>query len=385
MLQQQTVRSIQDVIKPRIPSPRASNAQSTQIVNPRSRSSRNVFSLKREPAQEQLAKADVNWNRLAYVQIVKSHQDVCSAVMLFGELVRTKSPGQRVLLVPESWFLDQKKGEEEQDPRIFTTRRLLRKAARKFRVTLVPMGMAKPGMKGTTGQVVGDQGANERTESDASAYSIINAFSLIDYDRTILLPSPGLFINASPMDAHLAFAEPDSSLTALAPVDKDADLLRTPLLIKPSRQEYSRLSAILKDAAKNLDDAALLKAAFGDAPIQSSLELASAAEHDAPFLSITTDSLTQYLPETKSTSAEIVTVQFNATSFMKEASLIRLYDSALPGPEFDVPYNIRAAVRPKNEGARRVWERTYENFRARRQDVCGLDLDPWHEGKQELK
>lgn len=337
--------------------------------------------------QAQLAKADVNWNRLAYVQIVKRHQDVCSAIMLFGELVRTKSPGQRVLLVPESWFLEKKEDGTEQDPRVFTTRRLLRKAARKFRVTLAPMGTAKPGLQGTVvDSDCSKSGTDHLVDSDASAYSILNAFSLIDYDRVILLQAPGVFINASPMDARLAFAEPSSALTILAPVEDDADVPHSPLLIKPSRSEYARISGILKDSAEVLDDVSLLKAAFGVITSQSSLNLAFVSEDDSnPFLFVTTDSLTHYLPEAKSTDAEIVTAQFNATTFMQEASFIRLYDVALPGPEFDVPYNVRASVRPKNEGARRVWERTYENFRARRQDVCGLDLDPWNEAKQELR
>jgi hypothetical protein len=91
---------------------------------------------------------DVNWNRLAYAQVVKTHEEVCSAVMLFGDLYRTKSPAHRVLLFPKHWATDKSESAEGEDAAIFTTRRLLRKAARKFRVVLVPMGTTKPELDG---------------------------------------------------------------------------------------------------------------------------------------------------------------------------------------------------------------------------------------------
>lgn len=91
---------------------------------------------------------DVNWNRLAYAQMVRSHEELCSAVMVFGELYRTRSPAHRVLLFPRSWAIDKAAPGEEEEPEVYTTRRLLRKAARKFRVVLVPMGPLNANMDG---------------------------------------------------------------------------------------------------------------------------------------------------------------------------------------------------------------------------------------------
>jgi hypothetical protein len=68
---------------------------------------------------------------------------------------------------------------------------------------------------------------------------------------------------------------------------------------------------------------------------------------------------------------------FNATIFEKMTTYVRLSDPELPGPEYDVPYYERVALRPSNEEARGAWERLYEKFRQRRMEVCGLDLETW--------
>jgi hypothetical protein len=68
---------------------------------------------------------------------------------------------------------------------------------------------------------------------------------------------------------------------------------------------------------------------------------------------------------------------FNATLFEGMTTYVRLSDPEFPGPEYDVPYSERVALRPKNEEARGAWERLYEKFRQRRMDVCGLDLETW--------
>jgi hypothetical protein len=286
--------------------------------------------------------------------------------MLFGDLAQGKSPGQRILLVPKSWFMG---SEDTQDHRMSTTRRLLRKAVRKFRVTLVPMGEVDQKTKGR--------------------YTAASVFGLTDFDRIVLLKAPALLINAAPMDAALAFAHPDASVTTLTMEGSDTERLDAPLLIRPSKVEYDRLSNMLEQFEESMDDKTLMKAAFSDLLTLDSLDYFNDTEpQHLTLMASTTDSLTQYQPSASSaeSDATIVTNSFNATTFMREASFVRLWDAALPGPEYDVPYNVRAAARPKHDGARRVWEKVYDSFRGRRQDICGLDLEPWTEpGKSELK
>jgi hypothetical protein len=66
---------------------------------------------------------------------------------------------------------------------------------------------------------------------------------------------------------------------------------------------------------------------------------------------------------------------FNATAFEETTTFVRFSDPDRPGPEFDVPYLRRMELRPENEEAGAVWEGLYEQFRQRRMEVCGLDLD----------
>lgn len=68
---------------------------------------------------------------------------------------------------------------------------------------------------------------------------------------------------------------------------------------------------------------------------------------------------------------------FNATSFEEATTYVRLSDPELPGPEYDVPFFERTAIRPENLEARAAWEKMYERFRQRRMEVCGLDLEYW--------
>lgn len=71
------------------------------------------------------------------MQLVKEHVEVCSAMMLFGDLYRLRSPAKRILLFPHAWLEDATG--EVVDPYLGTSRRLLRMAARRYGVVLIPM------------------------------------------------------------------------------------------------------------------------------------------------------------------------------------------------------------------------------------------------------
>lgn len=352
VLQQQTVRSLQDSISPRLPSPDANVAQSShQILDPASKSSRNVFHPKDGSKHRELTvkttAVQVNWSRLAYLSIVKSHEELCGAVMLFADLVRSKSPAQRVLLFPQHWALESTTSSDgnEEDPHLYTTKRLLKKAARRYRVVLVPMAPVQPNM---------DKNA-------VGSYSLTPAFSLRDYDKLVLLPHSGLVLNSMPLDTSLAFSQPDTAVSALA---ESTDLLEGPLLIQPAKADYVAMMARLRSSAEHITDTDLLSSASPSIP-------ALPRPDDISQLLASTSSLCAY-PANPGPASE-----FNATHFLHHTAFVRLSDQGLPGPEFDVPYATRAEARPRNDGARKVWERMYEKFRAGRQDICGLELEPW--------
>jgi hypothetical protein len=88
----------------------------------------------------------LDWNKLAYVQMVRDHVELCSAVMLLGDFSRLKSPAKRILLFPKAWLkeIDQ----EVWDPQLVTTQRLLRTAVRRYGIVLMPVGPIVDGADG---------------------------------------------------------------------------------------------------------------------------------------------------------------------------------------------------------------------------------------------
>lgn len=79
------------------------------------------------------------WTKVAYVQLLREHVHVCNAVMAFAELNRQESLAQRLLLYPKEWHNHQP-GQEGSDSHVETSLRLLKMAARRYKVELQPVG-----------------------------------------------------------------------------------------------------------------------------------------------------------------------------------------------------------------------------------------------------
>lgn len=196
-----------------------------------------------------------------------------------------------------------------------------------------------------------------RIDSLPSSYSLASLFSLVDYERIIHLSSPGLLLDASPLDSLLAFSESEP-VAALPANAERKELLTSLLLIHPSAENYSRLRELR--STQPMTDLDLFRKSF---PVPDSL------------LSSWSMSLGNLFYE--STSLRNSIEGFNSTIFTEATAYVRLSDPELPGPEYDVPYYDRVRIRPKNEEARFVWEKLYETFRQRRMEICGLDLETW--------
>jgi hypothetical protein len=145
ILQQQTLHSLHAAIGPQLPLPRHKPDHNILTpVNPRSRLSRPFGKLK---DQLYLNSETYDWEKLAHAQLVRGHDDVCHALILFHELYRLRSPVPKLLLFPQVWV----KGrglDEPADPELETSLRLLRKASRMYRVILVPVGPVSKGANG---------------------------------------------------------------------------------------------------------------------------------------------------------------------------------------------------------------------------------------------
>lgn len=143
VLQQQTVRNLQAVIKP--PPPPPSRTLSLSASASASAVAR-VFgdppgSPGRVAYKEYLTESRPKdgWRKVAYVQLVTEHLQVCSAVMLFAELARQKSKAERVLLYPKGWDKGEDRVQEPMNPYHETSKRLLKAASGRYGVVLKAM------------------------------------------------------------------------------------------------------------------------------------------------------------------------------------------------------------------------------------------------------
>lgn len=289
------------------------------------------------------AGSSVNWKRLAHVQLARTHHDVCNSIMVFGELHRMKSPARKVLLFPKSWAAEKEAGKGAMsDPFMDSSRRLMRMAARRYGVELRPVDPI-----------------TESTEDGVPhTYSLLSAYGLTDFDRVLNIETPGLLMDASPLDAVLAFTEktPFAMLQDTAAGDgvHSQDLL----LLQPSKKEHTTLAERMATVPSFNDT--LLPTAFAEP-----LLLASSNEDAALIRSI------GILHDAQA--------GFNATAYLDNVAYIRFSDPKLPGPEYDVPWAKKRDARPKNKDADWTWTKLYGEFAQKRMDICGLDLESWRD------
>lgn len=147
VLQQRYVHSLQLAIKPRLPKPLPAQAPllpptlDTKWARPMG--SRPDVD---ETVEQMIGAPTIDWSKLGYVQVVKDHSELCSAIMLLADVQDMRSPAKRILMFPKVWLRET--SEEEWDPQMSTTRRLLRTAARRHGARLVPMEVVQEGADG---------------------------------------------------------------------------------------------------------------------------------------------------------------------------------------------------------------------------------------------
>ncbi|KXT15293.1 hypothetical protein AC579_4853 [Pseudocercospora musae] len=354
VLQQRTVKGLQDAVRPRIPQ-RApgSDAQEPEIVElSRSR----LFG---ENGGERIVRTDfdrevhslaagqsLDWNRLAHIQLVRNHHDVCSAIMVLAELHKQKSPARRVLLFPKAWA-EQKKAEkgETEDPYVQSTRRLMRLAARRYHVELHPIAPIKT--------------AKDKDGEDVDTYSLASVYALQhDFDRLLTIETPGMLLDAEPLDAILGFTEAAPFVMLHDTVKNDNVHSEDMLLLQPSKTLYKTLIKTLEEDAYSGFNDTYLSSLFPKPVL-----LASSSESSALIRSVGT--------------LHHASHDFNQTAYLDNVAYIRFSDPKLPGPEYDVPWADKVAARPKNKDADWTWTKLYGEFAQMRMDICGLDLESW--------
>lgn len=364
--QQRNLVGIQTALKPKLPKPPPtlaafSDTRSPQaVINPsrilgsKIREGGHVATTNFRASVGDAVTAD--WTRLAHVQVVRRHHDMCNAIMVLAELHRLKSPARRVLLFPQAWAAEKlkKAGKGEiSDPTLDISRRLMKAAARRYGVELRPIMPIRRS----------EEGGLEDGPMDT--YSLASAFALTDLDRVLSIETPGLVVDAEPLDAVLAFTEP-AQFAVLHDTSKGDGVHGDDLyLLQPSMEVYLALRQTLAEQDSFNDTA--LSQAFGDPLL---LESESTNDHLVRSIGVL------HNPP----AADPISVDaphFNATAFLTGVSYIRFSDPKLPGPEYEVPWSSKVAARPKNKDADWTWTKLYGQFEQKRMEVCGLGLETW--------
>ncbi|KAI9777136.1 MAG: hypothetical protein M1835_005321 [Candelina submexicana] len=335
VLQQQTVHNIQRAIRPPPkPSPKPlPSVVAQQFGDPPGSKGHEAYQI--QIATSQPAEG---WKKVAYAQVVTDHRLVCNAVMVFGELHRQKSPAERLLLFPKAWADSTGAG----DPYSDTSRRLLKRAAKRYGVVLQPIGTTLPGTN----------------EDRPSSYSLASLFSLINYSRVLYLPPSGLLLKASLLDSLLVLPleRPLLAMPAESSLSIDSSSL---LLVRPSTAEHDHILSSILSAESSVESP--FKDLLSD---PAAIRQPSASDQHYPLLAQT--SALEQLPDVA-----------NVKDFWSSTGYVRISDAGLPGPEFDIPQAEFRKAMPSRPAAKRIWEELYDKFRDHRMDICGLDLEPW--------
>lgn len=351
--QQQTVKGLQDAIKPRIPQvPPSLNVQppaegielqQSRFFGKQDNGARITYTDFDRDVHNS-AGAGINWARLAHIQLVRNHHDICTAIMVLADLHNMRSPARRVLLFPKEWAEEKKAAKGDvSDPYLDSTRRLMRMAARRYRVELRPI---EP--------IMGFDG-EER-------YSLASAYGLeADFDRVMSIETPGLLLDAEPLDAILGFTEEVDFAMLHDTKDHDGVHSEDLFLLRPRSTTFANLEKRLRGKETvGFNDTHHLSKLFSEP-----LLLASSNSETALIRSV---GVLHDVPN-----------NFNQTAYMSNVAYIRFSDPKLPGPEYDIPWSRKIAARPKNKDADWTWTKLYGLFAQKRRETCGLDLEGWRD------
>ncbi|OJD38572.1 glucose n-acetyltransferase 1 [Diplodia corticola] len=310
-----------------------------------------------------LADAHVDWSRFAYSQYATNGAYLCNSVMLFDQLHRLGSRADRVLFYPEEWDLTVESSTDRDS-------QLLLMARDKLGVTLRPTNM-----QSVRTEKHDDDDAEEETW-DFSINKFL-AWNLTQYDRVL----------------HI-----DSDVTLRRPLDDLFFLPAAPVAMPraywelPHTRKLTSLLVLLRPSAAEYD--ALMHAAFtsegmlggGARPHRFDMELLNERYADSALV----------LPHR---GLALLSGEFRAVDHtmylgsedeywdtdraLDDARLVHFSDWPLPKPWIMWPAKLLADMLPKcrirpgtpaESGCqdREAWRALYDDFRARRKDVCKL-------------
>ena len=269
-----------------------------------------------------------NWARLAHAQVLRHQLDVCNAVMLFAELERQESLADRIMLYPKSWDDGRWEDDTASLKSLETSLRIIQLASTRYDVSLMPID-----------PII-------QSEEPDLAYPLEGLLSFTNYERILVLPTPGILLNASLADSLL-----------LKKASSAFESSSTSTVLQPNKGSYQVAVAGLRASVGSV-------ATEPQATSQKSFSLQSSRSIDPVIL--------------RSSSLSHPKEVSNVTEAWEQAVYIKLDDFEQEdlGPEYDIPRSMIQEVRPRQPEMRAAWDDVYESYRVRRMNVCGLDLEP---------
>ncbi|KAL9608138.1 MAG: hypothetical protein Q9167_007005 [Letrouitia subvulpina] len=267
---------------------------------------------------------------------------VCNALMIFAELENQESLAQRVLLYPKEWD-EAGSGQQVLGPRIATSKRLLRDAAKQYKVMLQPV---EPMVK----------------LKSESVFPLGGLLSLTSFNRLLFLPPSGLVLDTSGLD-HLFTLPMEASMLGIATGTRDEKVLPSIVLLQPSNEAFHSILASIPSGSYN------------ETSFLEKIPLVSDMPEDQIHVVARTSDL------------RLEDRDFNSSKFLEETSYVQFSDSGIIGPEYDISRTKLGLAQPKELQPLRAWREAYRRYMDRRMDVCGLDLESMptdlRAGKQE--
>ncbi|OJZ91381.1 glycosyltransferase family 8 protein [Aspergillus luchuensis CBS 106.47] len=301
-----------------------------------------------ESQLDHLPEKQINWSRFAYTQYATDRSYLCNSVMIFEALHRLGSKADLVLMYPSHFLVS----EEDDSPEA----RLLRFARDKYAVKLKPMEVIYKGGGG---------------ETWSRSYTKLLTFNQTEYDRVIHLDS----------DATLLQTMDELFLLPSAPVamplaywfhQEDKVFTSALMLIEPSTAEFSRLTNEIWEGVSGGYDMDIVNRLYGDTAL--------IIPH-RPYMLLTGEFRSKdheaYLGNADET--------WDADRVLEAAKYLHFSDWPVPKPwitatqhvleETQPPCEVQLATGQQDDcHARQLWLGMYEEFRSRRQNICGVAL-----------
>ncbi|KFA79953.1 hypothetical protein S40288_05130 [Stachybotrys chartarum IBT 40288] len=291
--------------------------------------------------------SSVDWSTFAYTQYVTNSEYLCNSLMLFEVLHRLGSRPDRVLMYPSDMVDPTATYADDDDAR------LLLKARDEYGVHLVPITIRHR------------KGADPTW---ADSFTKLLAFNQTAYKRVLSLDSDSTILQ--PMDELFLLPPCPVAMPRAYWLSSDNPTLSSQvMLIQPSAIEFERIIERIDSAGSDDYDMEIANSLYKDSAMvlphrPYDLLTGEFGSHDH----------THYLGTDRA--------EWDPVSIYNEAKFLHFSDWPAPKPWLTMSDKLRAEKQPACEvrdgiedcASRQIWNAIYDDFRERRERVCGRFL-----------